>query len=60
MERILLESDAPYVAPVPYKDSRNELIYLIETAKKLAEIKKVDLKIIEETTTANARKVFRI
>lgn len=58
LEKILLETDAPYVAPVPYRGKRNEPAYIIEVARKLAEIKGVSLEEICKQTTANARKVF--
>lgn len=60
LERILLETDAPYVAPVPYRGKRNEPLYLEEVAKKLAEVKKISLDAIVETTTKNARILFCI
>jgi len=48
LEKILIETDAPYVAPIPYKGNRNEPIYVKEIAKKIAEIKKLPLKEVEE------------
>jgi len=60
LEKILIETDAPYVAPVPYRGDRNEPIYVKEVAKKIAEIKKLPLKEIEEATFNNALRLFRI
>jgi len=60
LERILIETDAPYVAPVPYRGNRNEPIYVKEVAKKIAQIKKLPLKRIEEVTFENALRLFRI
>ncbi len=60
LERMLLETDAPYVAPEPYRGKKNEPAYIVETAKKLAEIKGVDFLKISEATTSNAKKVFQI
>ena len=60
LEKILIETDAPYVAPVPYRGDRNEPIYVKEVAKKIAQIKKLPLKKIEEATFENALKLFRI
>ncbi|MEK9186239.1 MAG: TatD family hydrolase [Patescibacteria group bacterium] len=60
LERILLETDAPYVAPEPYRGKRNEPAYIAETAKKLSELKEVSLERIAEQTTANALKIFKI
>ncbi len=60
LDRILLETDAPYVAPEPYRGRRNEPAYIIETAKVLAQIKETDFEKVSEQTTANVLKVFRI
>jgi len=54
LERILLETDAPYVAPVPYRGKRNEPIYVIEVAKKIAELKGLSTDEVAEATTKNA------
>ena len=60
LERILLETDAPYVAPVPYRGKRNEPTCIIEVAKKLAELKDVAVEDVQEETTKNSRMLFRI
>jgi TatD DNase family protein len=60
LDRILLETDAPYVAPEPYRGKRNEPAYIIETYKKLAEIKKVSLEEVAEKISETASKIFRI
>ena len=60
MERILLETDAPYVAPVPYRGKRNEPSYVAEVAKKMAELRGVSLEAIAQKTTANALQLFKI
>ena len=57
-EKILLETDSPFLAPTPFRGQRNQPAYLIETARKLAEIKKVSLKEVSQTTTQNAKKLF--
>jgi len=59
-EKMLIETDAPYVAPVPYRGDRNEPIYVRQVAKKIAEIKKLPLKEIEEATFNNVLRLFRI
>ncbi len=59
-ERILTETDAPYVAPEPYRGKRNEPVYITETAKRLAEIKGISYHEISRQTTANAAEVFKI
>lgn len=59
-DRILLETDAPYVAPEPYRGKRNEPAYIVETAKRLAEIKGKTLEEVSEQTFNNSLKVFKI
>jgi TatD DNase family protein len=51
--RILVETDAPYLAPVPKRGKRNEPAYMIETVRKLAQLRGVSEQEIAETTTAN-------
>ena len=58
MGRILLETDAPYVAPVPYRGKRNEPSYVIEVAKKIAEIKDLTLEEVAVLTFQNAERIF--
>jgi TatD DNase family protein len=58
IDRILLETDAPYVAPAPFRGKRNEPAYVAETAKKLAELKKVSLEEVAQQTTQNAISLF--
>ena len=60
MEWLFLETDAPYLPPVPYRGKRNEPAFMIEVAKKLAEIKQVPLHEIAAKTTSNAEKLFGI
>ncbi len=60
LERIVLETDAPYVTPAPHRGKRNEPAYVEEVARKLAEIKSIGLETIASQTTANAKKVLRI
>lgn len=60
IDRILVETDAPYVAPVPYRGKRNEPAYIIETAKKIAELRGVALEEVATVTTANAKAVLGI
>lgn len=58
LERIVLETDAPYLAPVPYRGKRNEPVYLLEVAQKIAEIYQVSVENVAETTTQNALNLF--
>lgn len=60
LNRILLETDAPYVSPEPYRGKRNEPLYVQEVAKKMAEIREVDFEEIARQTNENARLVFKI
>ena len=60
LDRILVETDSPYLAPVPYRGKRNEPAYVRLVAEKLAEIHDVDVQKVEETTTENAKRLFRI
>ena len=59
LDRILVETDCPYLTPVPYRGKRNEPLYVWETAKKLAEIHRKSLQEIAYITTYNTHKVFR-
>ena len=59
MERILVETDCPYLAPVPYRGKRNEPSFVRETARVLAELKGVSIETIERVTDANFRRVFK-
>lgn len=60
LDRILLETDAPYLAPTPYRGKRNEPAYLAEVAQKLADIHESPLEAIAEKTTENAVKLFNL
>lgn len=60
LDRILSETDAPYVAPMPYRGKRNEPVYVIEVVKKLAEIKNVSVEEMSESIFANAKRIFKI
>lgn len=57
-ERILVETDAPYLAPTPYRGKRNEPAYVVETAKVLATTRGVALDEIAQQTTANFFRLF--
>jgi len=58
LNNIVLETDAPYLAPVPFRGKRNEPSFLKYVLKKMAEIMKLDEQEIAFTTTANAEKLF--
>ena len=59
LERALVETDSPYLAPVPMRGKRNEPAHVVHTARQLAEIHGVPLAAIAERTTANAIALFR-
>lgn len=56
-DRILVETDAPYLAPVPKRGKRNEPAYVMETARKLSELRGTTLEAIEAATTENFRRL---
>jgi len=60
LEHLVLETDSPYLAPVPFRGKPNESSYLIHIAKKVAEIYQRPLEEIAEITTANSRKIFNV
>jgi TatD DNase family protein len=60
LDRIVLETDAPYLSPVPHRGQRNEPAFLVDTAKKIAEIYQISLEEIAETTTNNVKTIFKI
>ena len=60
LERIILETDSPYLTPVPFRGKRNESSYVPHIAARLAELTEKELAEVAATTTSNARKLFRI
>ena len=58
LEHIVLETDAPYLAPAPFRGKRNEPAYLRYVVEKLAEVKGVSVEDVAAVTTANAQKLF--
>ena len=60
LEGIVLETDAPYLTPVPYRGRRNESSYIPFIAAKVAELKGITIEEVAEVTTSNARKLFGI
>jgi len=60
LERIVLETDCPYMAPEPFRGKRNDPGYLYRMAEKLAEIRGLDLDEIQNITTANGKQLYRI
>lgn len=59
LDRLLVETDAPYLAPVPHRGNRNEPAYVVEIAHVLAEVKGLDFDTLTEQTTANFLRLFK-
>lgn len=60
LDRLLLETDAPYLAPVPFRGKVNEPAFVFHTAKKVAELRRCALEEVAQQTTSNARTIFRM
>ncbi|MCA0151267.1 MULTISPECIES: TatD family hydrolase [Rossellomorea] len=60
LEKLLIETDCPYLAPHPYRGKRNEPAYVKLVAEQIAELKEVSLEEVERITTENAIKLFNI
>jgi TatD DNase family protein len=60
LERIILETDSPYLSPTPFRGKRNEPAYLLNVAAKLAEVYNLPVETIAEVTTKNAKRLFNI
>ncbi|MDV7139926.1 TatD family hydrolase [Maribacter sp. TH_r10] len=60
IEHIVLETDAPYLAPVPYRGKRNESGYLVNVANKLSNIYNMDIEDLARITTQNSKEIFGI
>jgi len=60
LERLLVETDCPYLTPVPFRGKRNEPARVVETAKVLADLKGVELADIGRATTANFTSLFGV
>ncbi len=60
LDRTLVETDSPYLAPIPHRGKRNEPAYVRHVAEKIAEIHGLSVKDVEEATTQNTKQLFRI
>jgi TatD DNase family protein len=60
LESLLVETDAPFLTPVPFRGKRNEPSYVRYTAQRLAEVKKISSEKVAEVTTQNALRVYRL
>ena len=59
-DRIVIESEAPFMTPYPYKGERNKIHYLVETAKVLATLRQTSLEELSESLYANSLKAFAL
>ena len=60
LDRIMIETDCPYLTPKPHRGKRNEPAYVVEVARRIAEIKKIPLPKVAEATTDNALSLFNL
>jgi TatD DNase family protein len=60
LEHIVLETDSPYLAPVPHRGKPNESSYLVYIAQKIAELHQIDLETVADITTENSRLIFGV
>lgn len=60
IENLLLETDCPFLTPVPLRGKRNEPAFIVHTAKKIAELKAIELELVGKITTENAKSLFKI
>jgi TatD DNase family protein len=54
-----LETDAPYLAPIPFRGKRNEPVYILEVARKIAQLKGISMDEVARVTTENAEYIFK-
>jgi TatD DNase family protein len=60
LDRMLLETDAPFLAPVPERGKRNEPLFVTHTAQKVAHLRNIDTKEVAHRTSENAKRLFRL
>lgn len=60
LDTMLIETDAPYLAPVPHRGKRNEPAYVVEVAKMIAQLKDLSYEDVARITTLNAKRLFRL
>lgn len=60
LEKLLIETDCPFLAPVPFRGKRNEPSFVVETAKFLADFYQIDLEVLAQHTTENFQRLFNI
>lgn len=59
-DKLLIETDAPYLTPEPFRGKRNEAAYVVHTAQKIADLREISLEKLAEITTENAKRFYRI
>lgn len=59
-DKLLIETDAPYLTPEPFRGKRNEAAYVVHTAQKIADLREISLEKLARMTTENAKKFYRI
>jgi len=59
LENLVLETDSPYLTPTPHRGQRNESKYVLNVAKKLAEVQEIELEEVARVTTANAKQIYK-
>ena len=60
LERLLVETDAPFLAPIPFRGKRNEPAYVVHTVSKIAELRHMDVQAVAHATSENAKRIFHI
>lgn len=60
LQHIVLETDAPYLAPMPFRGKQNESSYLYYIAQKIADIKELPIEQVAAITTENSKRIFGI
>ena len=60
IDRLLVETDAPYLTPHPYRGKRNEPAYVKLVAEKIAELRQISYEELARTTSENAKRLFKI
>ena len=60
LDKIMIETDCPFLAPQAFRGKRNEPAYVVKVAEKIAEVKGISVEEVAEATTENAKKLFNI
>lgn len=59
LDKLLAETDSPFLTPVPHRGKKNQPAFVVNTIKKISEIKNIDIKILEENLESNTRRLFK-